>query len=669
MLPRLILNLCPLILKNRKYRGITMPKTQYDLELERLSQTYNDAMQMDIASLKKAIAGSSEFSLIGVGSGGSFTVASLLCSLHESYTGRVSRPSTPLEIICNPTLASTSPVFLISAEGKNPDITEAMKRARHHSARTVHVISNKMLCPLIEEQRKLTDVKSHIYEFAQKDGYLATNSILLNSVVIARAYEELDHKKNTLPNNFDELKVGGITVSTWISEAFDFINEAVKRKALTIVYSPLLRPIAIDLESKLSEGALLHVQISDLRSYAHGRHLWLSERPHDCAILALVEPSLGNLWNGMRSFFPKTVPTYEMKLDGAEPKNLIAGLVAQMYFIGEVGRAAVKDPAKPKVADLGRSLYYMPLPEIIPPPTGVASIEASKYDVIGAHWPTARKSGVIKRSCSQFTSELARKNFRAVIFDYDGTLCSSQQKDEAPSPEVLNHISALVKNRVIVGIASGRGGSIQEKLIEALPAEVMEHLVFGLYNGGAITKGNIPPTSGHFTSEFLSHVSRIISGLKKTGAPIIDYKTTQPYQVSVKFREGLHTANMWFVIADSLKQAGLDLSRIVKSKHSVDILANNVNKSRLIAEVIQNYKVDPYDILTIGDQGAWPGNDSSLLEHKFSLSVDEPSRRLDRGWKLAPSHKRDVDATVWYLEKMAIAPDGTFTIDLKGSEN
>ena len=102
-----------------------MTLNHYDTELHRLGETYSLALTADVRRVKTAIAGASESSIIGVGSGGSFTVASLLCNLHETYTGRVSRPSTPLEIISSPTLASASPVFLISAEGKNPDIIEA----------------------------------------------------------------------------------------------------------------------------------------------------------------------------------------------------------------------------------------------------------------------------------------------------------------------------------------------------------------------------------------------------------------------------------------------------------------------------------------------------------------------------------------------------------------
>ena len=92
-----------------------------------------------------------------------------------------------------------------------------------------------------------------------------------------------------------------------------------------------------------------------------------------------------------------------------------------------------------------------------------------------------------------------------------------------------------------------------------------------------------------------------------------------------------------------------------------------IDKSHLVAHIIQNFKIDPYEVLTMGDQGAWPGNDASLLEHRFSLSVDVPSRRLDRGWKLAPPHKRDVDATVWYLDRVKLLGDGKFKLQITPS--
>ncbi|MES3007441.1 MAG: HAD-IIB family hydrolase [Pseudomonadota bacterium] len=640
----------------------------YEEELAQLEHTYAIAVQANIDSLKLAIASTAEASMIGVGSGGSFTVASLLCSLHESFTGRVSRPSTPLEIICSPSLASSSPVFLISAEGKNPDIVEALERSRRYSSRTVHVLTNRLDSPLMEHVRALPGVKPYVFELTNKDGYLATNSLLLDAVLVARAYSELNGQRESMPQHMESLRVGNQRIEEWLAAAQPFIAEAVLRGALTVVYSPLLRPIATDLESKLSEGALLHTQLTDLRSFAHGRHLWLAQRPQDCAILALIEPSLSDLWDDMRKKFPAEIPTFSMHLAGADPVHLVAGLVAQMHVVGSVGRLLGRDPGRPDVPSFGREIHYADLRESIPLPqeTGPAE-EQSKYEVLGAHWPSQRDHGTIRRAAQSFRRTIQSQRFRAVVFDYDGTLSRSQKKDEPPSEEVLNQLIRLVRADVLVGIASGRGDSLQLCLQEVLPSDVLEKLLLCLYNGGWISTADVPFAMPDQTSEFLSHVTRIVVRLKSQGVPILSHKTTSPYQVSVRFREGLATDAMWFVLADALRQAGLDLSTMVRSKHSVDILAKGISKSLLIGHIIKSKKIDPYEILTLGDQGAWPGNDAALLEHRFSLSVDMPSRRLDRGWKLAPTEKRDVDATLWYLDRVTVE-DGMFCISLPNAQ-
>jgi HAD superfamily hydrolase (TIGR01484 family) len=251
-----------------------------------------------------------------------------------------------------------------------------------------------------------------------------------------------------------------------------------------------------------------------------------------------------------------------------------------------------------------------------------------------------------------FRADIEERQFRAIVFDYDGTLCSSQRNDQPPPEIVLEHVRRLLRAEIIVAIASGRGGSIQEFLSSRLEADLLAKIQLGLYNGGWISAAATPPSQSQETSEFLSHVTRIAVRLKRLGVPIDNIRTTHPYQVSIRFREGLSTEHMWFVVADALRQAGLELSSMVRSKHSIDVLAAGIGKARLLAHIIQTFAIDPYDILTIGDQGAWPGNDATLLEHRYSLSVDAPSRRLDRGWKLAPAHKRDVDATLWYLERI-----------------
>lgn len=640
----------------------------YEKELEQLQTTLNQSTVIDIDGLKAAISGASEASIIAVGSGGSYTVASLICSLHEAYTGRVSRAITPLELICNPTLAATSPIFIISAEGKNPDVLEALQRARKHSSRAVHVMTNRHASPLMEQVGQLHDVTSHVFELANKDGYLATNSLILDAALVARAFRELDNQKSPIPLNIENILFGEHTLKAWLKSSGPFVKEAVNRRGLIIVFSPLLQPIAEDLESRLSESALLFSQLADFRSFAHGRHLWLTERSEDSALLILTEPGTKRLWEDMRPQVPEEVPLFVLPLDGSTPDDLMCGLIGVMHLVSEIADCASRNIAKPKISSLGRKLYYADLPSLIPTidETGRRG-EHSKYEVLGAHWPTRRNNGKIRRALEVTESAFRTQKFRSIVFDYDGTLCSSSRRDVAPSDAILKHMKRLVSGDVIVGIASGRGDSISETLEQHLEKSTWQNVRLGLYNGGWIGRLGQRPDKNELSSEFLIHAQRIVSNLRSFGVPISNIRATPPYQLSIRFDNGVSTESMWFVIVDAFKQAGLESSTILRSKHSIDILSRGVSKSHLIAQIVQDDAIDPYAVATMGDLGAWPGNDSSLLQHQFSLSVDLPARRLDRGWKLAPQYKRDVDATLWYLERLIIIGDGWFQFDLDGN--
>ena len=430
----------------------------YELELQRLGETYELARTADIEQLKVGIVNASEASIIGVGSGGSYTVASLLCTLHETYTGRVSRPSTPLEIISNPTLASASPMFFVSAEGKNPDIIEALRRARRHSARDLHVITNRSESGLQETLRTLTEVNAHTFELKQKDGYLATNSLLMDAVIVARAYEELDHHDDHIPPTIADLKLGDDFIDDWLRGAGSFAEKANVCRGVIVLHSPALRPVATDLKSKLSEASLLHCQVADLRSFAHGRHSWLTERPSDNLVLALINSSTEKLWNATRELIPGNITTLTLNVSGGRPRDLLSGLIAAIKLVALFARALNKDPAKPAVAEFGRNLYYIDLPKLVEQPHHLLnSAEMSKFGVLGAHWPSVTHEEPMRRTASTVREALCQRTFRAIVFDYDGTISSSNRRDLPPTKEIAEHLQRLIDHGILLGIASGRG--------------------------------------------------------------------------------------------------------------------------------------------------------------------------------------------------------------------
>jgi len=146
------------------------------------------------------------------------------------------------------------------------------------------------------------------------------------------------------------------------------------------------------------------------------------------------------------------------------------------------------------VPQFGRDLYYVDLPRVIPRPGDAANAdEKSKYDVLGARWPSRQRRGDMRRARDNFVRDLSGQVFRAIIFDYDGTLCGSQRNDAPPPGAIVEHIKSLVTAKVVVGIASGRGGSVQECLAAQLPHEYLSAIQLGLYNGGWIENALAAP--------------------------------------------------------------------------------------------------------------------------------------------------------------------------------
>ncbi|MGH8611971.1 MAG: hypothetical protein ACREYF_07985 [Gammaproteobacteria bacterium] len=152
---------------------------------------------------------------------------------------------------------------------------------------------------------------------------------------------------------------------------------------------------------------------------------------------------------------PSEIPTLPMPLGGARPKDLIAGLVAQMHLVGRIARHTKKDPGRPPVPQFGRDLFYVDLPTLISRPRGSTDRgEQAKYEVLGARWPTPLRHGAMQRALETYKTALEQQVFRAIVFNYDGTLYTSQRKDAPPPEPMLRELRRLAEGGVIVGIAS-----------------------------------------------------------------------------------------------------------------------------------------------------------------------------------------------------------------------
>src|SRR3546814_15345418 len=91
-----------------------------------------------------------------------------------------------------------------------------------------------------------------------------------------------------------------------INRASRIAKLATLRRTDTVVVTgdPLLRPTSVLLDTSIWEASLCHVQTTDLRNLAHGRHGWLHHRLEETLILALVGTDTRVAWTAIESLFP-----------------------------------------------------------------------------------------------------------------------------------------------------------------------------------------------------------------------------------------------------------------------------------------------------------------------------------------------------------------------------
>src|SRR5262249_32790487 len=134
-----------------------------------------------------------------------------------------------------------------------------------------------------------------------RDGFLAVNSLLAFSVLLTRAYQAAFSLTDELPNDLVDLGHSGAFDAASLASLFE-------RDTFVFLHGMESAPAAIDLESKFTEAALGHIQASDYRNFAHGRHHWLAKRSSSTAILALVTDTDREIAERTLGLIPEAVP-------------------------------------------------------------------------------------------------------------------------------------------------------------------------------------------------------------------------------------------------------------------------------------------------------------------------------------------------------------------------
>ncbi|MBV8229809.1 MAG: hypothetical protein JO329_07485 [Planctomycetaceae bacterium] len=404
----------------------------YDSELGDLPRTYEWARTVDIDALAASIRRYAEVPLVAVGSGGSLTSAYFACLLHSLYTGRLARPMTPYELVGSPVHLGGLGVLFLTARGGNPDILDSFDIAVRRVPRRIGLLCTRTGSPLVTRAADVAGAEIHEFDLPTiKDGFLATNSLLATSVLLARAYQLDPPSSDSLASRFEELVHPGQSGQEFHADLSHRCRALWDRPTTLVLHGQTTQPAAIDLESKFTEAALGHLQLADYRNFAHGRYHWLAKHGEGCAVLSLASADDVDLAEKTLGLLPGNIPKARLQVENGVSGSLKA-LALSLFIAGLAGRARVVDPGRPRVPAFGRKLYHLGGAYRVRAVPRIGEAEAVAITrKAGASIRTLSAQGTLQRwrqAYALFTEQLCSTPFKAIVLDYDGTLCDASER-------------------------------------------------------------------------------------------------------------------------------------------------------------------------------------------------------------------------------------------------
>jgi len=405
-----------------------------------------------------------------------------------------------------------------------------------------------------------------------------------------------------------------------------------------------------------------HVQTCDFRQFAHGRHHWLAKRDADTAILSLESPDDTNVAQQTLEILPKSVPTSRLLLSHRDWAADLAAICEGFYLVGAAGRTRGIDPGRPGVPLFGRKLYHANAfrareSSSAMPKWKVRAIERKTSERLD-RLASEQRLSFWSNALDAVLEDLATTRFCGIVADYDGTLCSEDQRFEPLPAEVVHSLLQLLESGALLGIATGRGKSVRQRLHEAIPKQYRSQVIVGYYNGGQLLplhSDQLPDGTEHVAVE-LAPVAEAIRADRLLAQGTVSLRCRQ---ITLSAVRGLSLESLYEHAEALVNRVAPRGMRVMQSGHSVDIVPDDVSK---VAVVDQLRKMagadDTAAVLRFGDRGRWPGNDAQILASPHGLSVHEVSSDATSCWNIAPPGQRGWQATLWCLSHLKLSKRG-----------
>lgn len=628
----------------------------YAAELDGLPSTVKWCFEQPVDSLQRYLSRWMGEYACFVGSGGSYSAAYAAAELREIAHGSPTRSLTPMELSAKARFTPSSKVMLLTAEGRNPDILAAASYAMQ-SDMTCAALALTSDNPLTRWANESGSTRIFAYDMPWgKDGYLATNTLIATVVLLHRALFPEASSKAFLEALFEEHSL------RLLRDRFrqDARLEGMGGCNFIVLHDPMTKSFAIDLESKLSESAMAKVEIADYRQFAHGRHLQLASTSERIAVIAAYSAEAGPLAQATLELFPSAVQVFQLEVPGEEPAELVvAGLVMATLLTEAIAAVMQRDPGQPLVPAFGRAIYRLDSSQFYqgpPLPSNRHRLAAlRKFDhrrVTDEEFRTATVAA------EAYSAKMQGAVYKAVISDFDGTLCNAEDRYHGICPKTAQELIRLMEEGLILSVASGRGDSLQESLRRVFPAEFHESIWVGYYGGSLIQSLNDTferPNGNHDFNALLRWL-----GTTAYYARVQTFdQTVRGGQLTIKVSSPEESRKLRLALRTHLNNEGLHSWRVFCSGHSIDVLDERTSKNDVVSAVAQKFGFNSLtEALRLGDSGDEEGNDYELLSEGCSLSSERVSASLIACWNIAPSGCSQAVATRYYLERLCKKEQG-----------